>query len=140
MMTKSVDLLHLRSVVLAGHAGSGKTTLGEHLLFRTGAVQRLGKVDDASSTLDFEPEEQKRKESLTLAVASCEYEGTRLVFVDTPGYPDFVAEVVSGFSAVQPGKSMSRAPSASTDAAPCASASCGAVMAGRASVASRGAS
>ena len=100
-MTKSVDLLHLRSVVLAGHAGSGKTTLGEQLLHRTGAVPRLGKVDDGSSTLDFEPEEQKRKESLTLAVASCEYEGTRLVFVDTPGYPDFVAEVVSGFSAVE---------------------------------------
>ncbi|MFM2106635.1 MAG: Elongation factor [Chloroflexota bacterium] len=100
-MTKSVDLLHLRSIVLAGHAGSGKTTLGEQLLFRTGAVKRLGKVDDGSSTLDFEPEEQKRRESLSLAVASCEYEGTRITFVDTPGYPDFVAEVVSGFSAVE---------------------------------------
>lgn len=100
-MTKSVDLLHLRSIVLAGHAGAGKTTLGERLLLRTGAVNRLGKVDDGTSTLDFEPEEQKRRESLSLAVASCEYEGTRITFVDTPGYPDFVSEVVSGFSAVE---------------------------------------
>ena len=64
MTTKSVDLPHLRSVVLAGHAGAGKTTLAEHLLFRTGALARLGKVDDGTAALDFEPEEQKRHESL----------------------------------------------------------------------------
>ncbi len=65
MPTKSVDLAHLRSVVLAGHAGAGKTTLAEHLLFRTGAIARLGKVDDGTASLDFEPEEQKRRESLS---------------------------------------------------------------------------
>ncbi len=101
MTTKSVDLLHLRSVVLAGHAGSGKTTLAEQLLFRTGAVNRLGKVDDGTASLDFEPEEQKRRESLSLAVASLEYEGTRVTLVDTPGYPDFIGEVVEGFAAVE---------------------------------------
>jgi elongation factor G len=99
MTTKSVDLPHLRSVVLAGHSGSGKTTLGEQLLFRSGAVGRVGKVDDGSSHLDFEPEEQKRRESLSLAVATFESDGTRITIVDAPGYLDFAAEMISGFHA-----------------------------------------
>jgi elongation factor G len=99
MTMKSVDLPHLRSVVLAGHAGSGKTTLAEQLLFRAGAIPRLGRVDDGSAHLDFEPEEQKRRASLSLAVGTFESDGTRISLVDTPGYPDFVAEVVEGFAA-----------------------------------------
>jgi elongation factor G len=100
MTTKSADLAHLRNVVLAGHAGAGKTTLAEQLLFRTGATSRLGKVDDGTSHLDFEPEEQKRRQSLSLAVATLDDEGTRVTLVDVPGYPDFVAEVVEGFAGV----------------------------------------
>src|SRR3954467_6860643 len=96
---KSVDLPHIRSVVLAGHTGSGKTTLAEQLLFRAGAVSRLGKVDAGPSHLDFEPEEQKRRESLSLAVATFESDGTRITLVDTPGYLDFAAEMISGFHA-----------------------------------------
>jgi elongation factor G len=99
MTMKSVDPAHLRSVVLAGHAGSGKTTLAEQLLFRAGAIPRLGRVDDATAHLDYEPEEQKRKESLSLAVATFEHDATRITLVDTPGYPDFVAEMISGFAA-----------------------------------------
>jgi len=99
MTTKSVDLPHLRSVVLAGHAGAGKTTLGEQLLFKSGAVGRVGKVEDGTSHLDFEPEEQKRRETLSLAVATFETDGTRVTILDTPGYLDFVAEVISGFEA-----------------------------------------
>jgi len=99
MTSKSVDLPHLRSVVLAGHAGAGKTTLGEQLLYRSGAVGRVGKVEDGSSHLDFEPEEQKRRESLSLAVATFESDGTRITIVDTPGYLDFAAEMISGFHA-----------------------------------------
>lgn len=96
---KSVDLPHLRSVVLAGHAGAGKTTLAEQLLAKAGAIPRLGRVDDGTAHLDFEPEEQKRHESLSLAVGTFEYDGTRISLVDTPGYPDFVADVVEGFAA-----------------------------------------
>jgi elongation factor G len=99
MATKSVDLPHLRSVVLAGHAGAGKTTLAEQLLFTNGAIGRLGRVDDGTASLDFEPEEHKRKESLALAVATFETDGHRVTLVDTPGYPDFVAEVIQGFQA-----------------------------------------
>ena len=99
MTMKSVDLPHLRSVVLAGHAGSGKTTLAEQLLFKAGAIPRLGRVDDGTAHLDFEPEEQKRKESLSLAVGTFEADGTRISLVDTPGYPDFIADVIEGFTA-----------------------------------------
>src|SRR5688572_32362150 len=84
MTMKSVDLPHLRSVVLVGHAGGGKTTLAEQLLFNAGAVPRLGRVDDGSAHLDFEPEEQKRRESLSLAVGTFEHDGTRISLVDTP--------------------------------------------------------
>ena len=99
MTTKSVDLPHLRSVVLAAHAGAGKTTLAERLLFDAGAITRLGRVDDGTASLDYESEEQKRKQSLTLAVASLDHDGTRIQLVDTPGYADFAAEVVQGFAA-----------------------------------------
>jgi elongation factor G len=98
MTMKSVDPAHLRSIVLAGHAGGGKTTLAEHLLFQAGAIQRLGRVDDGTAHLDYEPEEQKRRESLSLAVATFEHDETRITLIDTPGYPDFVSEVVSGFA------------------------------------------
>ena len=99
MTMKSVDLPHLRSVVLAGHVGSGKTTLAEQLMFSAGAIPRLGRVDDGTAHLDFEPEEQKRRESLSLAVGTFERDGTRISLVDTPGYPDFVADVIEGFAA-----------------------------------------
>ena len=99
MTMKSVDLPHLRSVVLAGHAGSGKTTLAEQLLHKSGAIPRLGRVDDGTAHLDFEPEEQKRKELLSLAVGTFEYDGTRISLIDTPGYPDFIADVIEGFAA-----------------------------------------
>jgi elongation factor G len=99
MATKSVDLPHLRSVVLAGHAGAGKTTLAEQLLFANGGIGRLGRVDDGSASLDFEPEEHKRKESLSLSVATFDAGENRVSLVDTPGYPDFVAEVIEAFHA-----------------------------------------
>ncbi len=97
--TKSVDLPHLRSVVVAAHQGAGKTTLAERLLFEGGALTRLGRVDDGTASLDYEPEEHKRKQSLSLSVASFDHAGNRITLLDTPGYPDFAGEVVMGFAA-----------------------------------------
>lgn len=99
MTLKSHDLATIRSVVLAGHAGGGKTTLAEQVMFRAGAISRLGKVDDGTAHLDFEPEEQKQHRSLSLAVGTFEHGETEITVVDTPGYPDFVSEVVEGFHA-----------------------------------------
>ena len=93
------ELPRLRNVVLAGHAGSGKTTLAEHLLFVAGAIARLGRVDDGTASLDFEPEEQKRKLSLSLAVNTLRHDDHRITLLDTPGYADFVGEVIEGFAA-----------------------------------------
>ena len=99
MTLKSHDLAHIRSVVLAGHAGSGKTTLAEQVLFRAGAIPRLGRVDDGTAHLDYEPEEQKQHRSLSLAVGTFEHGEHEITVVDTPGYPDFVAEMIQGFHA-----------------------------------------
>ncbi len=90
----------LRNAVLAGHAGSGKTSLAEHLLHRTGAIARAGRVDDGTASLDWEPEEQKRKLSLSLAVATFNHADHRVTLIDTPGYADFVGDVIEGFTAV----------------------------------------
>ena len=99
MTLKSHDLAHIRSVVLAGHAGSGKTTLAEQVLFRAGAIPRLGRVDDGTAHLDHEPEEQKQHRSLSLAVGTFEHGEHEITVVDTPGYPDFVGEMIQGFHA-----------------------------------------
>src|SRR5262245_43571122 len=99
MAMNVVDPTHLRSSVLTGHAGAGKTTLGEQLRFKAGAIPRLGRVDDGTAHLDFDPEEQKRRESLSLAVGTFEADGTRISLLDTPGYPDFIADVIEGFTA-----------------------------------------
>src|SRR4051794_17223572 len=99
----SVPMTNLRNVVLAGHADSGKTTLAEHLLHTAGAITRLGKVEEGTTTLDFEPEEQKRKESLSLAVATFDYDEHRVTLIDTPGYADFAGEMIEGFAAAEGG-------------------------------------
>ena len=83
--TKSADLPHLRSVVLAGHSGAGKTTLAEALLFRTGAISRLGRVEDGTTSLDTEPEAQKRRISLSLGVASLD--DLSLIHISEPTRP-----------------------------------------------------
>ncbi|MCL4393790.1 MAG: elongation factor G [Chloroflexi bacterium] len=83
----------IRNVVLVGHSSSGKTSLAEALLFNTGAVTRLGKVDDNTSISDFDPEEQRRKISINTSLVPCEWNGFKINMLDTPGYVDFVGEV-----------------------------------------------
>ncbi len=85
----------IRNVVLVGHGGTGKTTLAEALLVQSGAIPRMGRVEDGSTVCDFDPEEQKRGQSLSLALAPIEWNGHKINLIDTPGYADFEGEVAA---------------------------------------------
>lgn len=85
----------IRNIVLVGHSSSGKTSLAEALLFNTGAVNRLGKVDDTTSISDYDPEEQRRRISINTTLIPCEFDGHKINVLDTPGYIDFAGEVKS---------------------------------------------
>ena len=93
----------IRNVVLLGHGGTGKTSLAEAAFFSSGGTSRLGKVDDGTTTSDFEPDEIKRKISLSLALIPCEWANHKINIIDTPGYADFVGEVKSGIQAADIG-------------------------------------
>ena len=80
---------NIRNIMLAGHAGSGKTTLAEALLYSTGALERMGRVEDGTTVSDFDPEEARRLASLNLAVVPVESEGYKFNLIDTPGLFDF---------------------------------------------------
>ena len=84
---------NIRNLVLLSHSGAGKTTTSEAILFTTGAISRLGKVDDGTTTSDYDLDEVKRKISINLSVLSCQWKGTKINLIDTPGYSDFVGEV-----------------------------------------------
>ncbi|MBA7620706.1 Elongation factor G [subsurface metagenome] len=86
-------LENIRNLCLLSHCGAGKTSLSEAILFASGAISRLGKVDDGTTTSDYDPDEIKRKISLNLAMLPCQWQGTRINLIDTPGYSDFVGEV-----------------------------------------------
>ena len=86
-------LENIRNVVLLSHSGAGKTSASEAMLFAAGAIKRLGKVEDGSTTSDYDPDELKRQISISLSLLPCEWKGAKLNLVDTPGYSDFVGEV-----------------------------------------------
>lgn len=83
----------IRNVSLVGHTGSGKTTLAEALLFRSGAITRIGTVEAGNTVTDYDPEEHSRGISLTLALAAFEWKGHKINLIDTPGYADFAGDV-----------------------------------------------
>lgn len=89
---KTYSTSELRNVVLLGHGDSGKTSLCSAMLYATGEVNRFGKVDDGSSTTDFDEEEIERKISLQTAVAHVDWKGKKINLIDTPGYAAFVAD------------------------------------------------
>ncbi|HSI98894.1 MAG TPA: GTP-binding protein, partial [Patescibacteria group bacterium] len=90
----------IRNVALISHGGAGKTSLAEAMLFDAGAITRLGTVEAGTTALDWDPDEHRRTQSINLAIASLEHEGTRITIVDTPGYADFQADVVEALAAV----------------------------------------
>jgi len=88
-------------VVLLGHSHDGKTMLAEAMLFASGGVARMGSPDQGTATTDFEPEEQKRKISINLGVASAEHNGHKVNILDAPGFFDFAGQVASGLRAAE---------------------------------------
>ena len=88
-----------RTFLLCGHAQSGKTTLSEAILFKSGATSRLGKVEDGTTLSDYEEDEKERKSSINLSVLKANYKGNLLQFIDTPGYLDFIGEPISAIRA-----------------------------------------
>ncbi len=91
----------IRNVVLLSHSGAGKTTLGEAMMFTAGALSRMGKVDEGTATADYEPEEVKRRMSISLALLPCSWQGTKLNIIDTPGYTDFAGDVRAGIAVAE---------------------------------------
>ncbi len=85
----------IRNVALVSHSSAGKTILGEALLHFTGATTRMGKIEDGTTASDFDDEEVRRTISLYTSVLPVEYRDTKINFLDTPGYTDFVGEVIS---------------------------------------------
>jgi elongation factor G len=86
----------LRNVCLMGHGGSGKTTLTEAMLYNTGVLDRFGKVPDGTTVSDFDAEEIKRGFSINTSIAPYEWNNHKINIIDTPGYFDFVGEVLAG--------------------------------------------
>ncbi|MCP4677519.1 MAG: elongation factor G [Deltaproteobacteria bacterium] len=89
---KKYEAKNIRNMCLVGHGGSGKTSLGEAILFTTGTTTRLGSVLDETSTFDFEPEEIKRQGSISSAFAAAEWNKKKLMLLDTPGDNNFFVD------------------------------------------------
>ncbi|MBI4251619.1 MAG: GTP-binding protein, partial [Candidatus Tectomicrobia bacterium] len=94
------EVARLRNVGFLGEGGNGKTSLAEACLFTAGATDRLGKVDAGSTILDAEPEEVKRRSSITSGVAFVDWNKYRINLIDTPGYSNFIAETLAAIRAM----------------------------------------
>ena len=93
------DTDHLRNVVLLSHSGAGKTILSEAALFETKATTRLGRVEDETTTSDYEPEEHKRQNSVQTSVLPVIHKDFKINLIDSPGYADYRGEVASALRA-----------------------------------------
>ncbi len=95
-----VPLEKKRNVALVGHGTTGKTTLAEAILYLTGVITRMGSVEDGNTVSDFLPEEKERGNSISASILPLNYEGHHINLVDTPGFLDFVGEMVAALRAV----------------------------------------
>ena len=98
---KVYDAQSLRNVALVGHSGAGKTQLLSALLFAAGAVNRFGRVDDGTTVTDFDEEEIARKHTLSSSLAYAEWQKTKINFIDTPGFANFLTDARSALRVVE---------------------------------------
>ena len=96
-----VEATNIRNVALVGHAGSGKTSLAEAVLFDAKVTTRIGKVEDGNTVSDYEPEETRRVSSVQASLIPCNWKDYKLNILDTPGYDDFQGEVASALRVVE---------------------------------------
>jgi elongation factor G len=89
----------IRNLVLLGHGGTGKTSLSEAALFVSGAINRLGRVDDGTTTSDYDPDEIKRKVSINASIVPCEWKDHKINLIDAPGYADFIGDAYGALAA-----------------------------------------
>ena len=85
----------IRNIALIGHGGSGKTTISEILLYTAGEINRIGKVEEGNTTSDFNSNEIERKISIATSPLHLEWNNTKINILDTPGFPDFIGQVIS---------------------------------------------
>jgi elongation factor G len=90
---KSYKTENIRNIVLVGHGGAGKTSLAEAMLFRSGAITRMGKITEGNTVTDFDEEEIRKGISVSTALAPVEWDGHKINVLDAPGYADFVGEM-----------------------------------------------
>ena len=100
---KDYSIKNLRNVGLMGHNGTGKTSLAESILYYSKITDRLGKIEDGTTVLDFDTEEKKRQFSIALSVAPIELDHVKINLIDIPGYADFQGECIEGMRAVDVG-------------------------------------
>lgn len=93
MNVKEYTTEQIRNIAVVGHNGTGKTSFTEAMLFTSGAITRLGKVDDGTTTTDFDADEIKRKITINASLVPCDWKKTKVNIIDTPGYADFIGEV-----------------------------------------------
>src|SRR4030066_1072672 len=86
------ELDKIRNVAVIAHGGAGKTSLVEAMLFASGSIDRLGRVDDGTTTTDYEPEEIARKITISSSISFCTWNGFRINLVDTPGFINFLED------------------------------------------------
>ncbi len=103
MATKEYATENIRNVVLLSHGGVGKTTFAEAVMFTTGAVNRMGGVEDGNTVSDYHQKEIERKSSIQLSLLYAEHKGIKINILDTPGYADFAGELISGVRVAEAG-------------------------------------
>jgi len=96
---KNYSTSKIRNLALVGHSASGKTSLAEALLYKTGAVEKKGRVEEKNTVSDYEAQEKKRGISIQTSIIPIEYEDYKINFIDSPGFFDFEGEVLQALRA-----------------------------------------